>query len=399
MGRSKRGTSSVLLFLFWAGVIPGAVQQSAVGQCDSDLSSLLSEPCPHCVSACEEGETTVPSPEFLDTPSTMAPAQPTEPAFAFTEQTGALATPDFAAQPSVAGYIDDAIIRSRIRIRYDYAKNASFPDRAEFWYPTVPEIGGRGPGQFGGLGGLDFQEIRTYVEWAGSPAWSVFGEVPVRFVNADGDGGTFFDPISQEPSDTVGGAGDITAGFRLGLLVSPEESLTTQFKVYMPTANPENGLGTGHTSLEAGLLYQRRWRDRWTIFGEIQDWVAINASRIETDPIVTPPDDRPLEGRLFGGNVLRYGMGLGFDIWDHGTRNRENRLVAVGEVVGWSVLDGFKSDLEATILDADGDTIVNGKFGLRYNLGRNTVYVGYGTAWTNERWYSDIFRLELGHYF
>ena len=93
-----------VLFLFWAGIIPGAVQQSAVGQCDSDLRSLL-EPCPHCVSACEEGVTTVPSPEFADTPSTMLPTQPTEPAFAFTEQTGALATPDFAAQPSVAGYI------------------------------------------------------------------------------------------------------------------------------------------------------------------------------------------------------------------------------------------------------------------------------------------------------
>jgi hypothetical protein len=329
----------------------------------------------------------------------MAPTPSAEPAFAFTEQTGALATPDFAAQPSVAGYIDDAIIRSRVRIRYDYLKNASFPDRAEYYYPTIPQVGGRGPSLFGGLGGLDFQEIRTYVEWAGSPIWSVFGEFPVRFVNADADGGAFTDPISQGPSDTVGGAGDIIAGFRLGLLASPEEYLTAQFKVFTPTGNPENGLGTGHTSLETGLLFQRRFAGRWTLFGEVRDWVAINASRIETDPIVTPPDSRPLEGRLFGGNVLQYGVGVGLDLWNDGTVVRENRLIAVGEVVGWTVLDGFKTDGVENILDADDDTIVNGKLGLRYNLGRNTVYVGYGTAWTSERWYSDIFRLELGHYF
>lgn len=354
-----------------------------VGPCENSLF----EPCPHCA---EPGEEAAASPLAPPSPSGV----PAQPSLAFTEQSGAFGGPTFTDMQSIAGYMDDAVIRSRVRMRYDYAQNASFPDRAEFFYPSSANNGGRGPVFGFGDNALDFQEIRTYVEWAWSPIWSVFGEFPVRFVNADADGFAFVDPISRERTDTVAGAGDVTAGLRVGLIVSPEQYLTAQFKVYAPTADPQLGLGTGHTSVETGLLYQRRLADRWTVFGEVQDWVAINASRIES--AATPG---PLDGQLFGGNVLRYGAGLGYDLWSSGPRLYDNRLVAVGEVVGWSVLDGFKTDANLNILDAEGDTIVNGKFGLRYNFGRNTVYAGYGSAWTDERWYSDIVRIELGHFF
>ncbi len=384
MAHSIRPCRSVLVFVMGLGLSTWALDRMAspsaaaecgpaVGPCESSLF----EPCPHCVGPCQtesvEGTLAEPSSAGVPTESPAGTGVPAEPSLAFTEQSGAFGGPTFTDMQSVAGYMDDAVIRSRVRMRYDFAQNASFPDRAEYFYPASAANGGRGPVFGFGQNALDFQEIRTYVEWAWSPEWSVFGEFPVRFLNADADGFAFVDPISRERSDTVAGAGDVTAGLRAGLLVSPEQYLTAQFKVYAPTADPQLGLGTGHTSLEASLLYQRRCNDRWTVFGEVQDWVAINASRIESAG--TPG---PLDGQFFGGNVLRYGLGLGYDIWSSGPRLYDDRLMAVGEVVGWSVIDGFKTDADLNILDAQGDTIVNGKFGLRYNFGRNTIYAGYG---------------------
>ncbi len=348
------------------------------------------------------------SPESSYAPSApsmdLASPSSSAPSLAFSQQSAALGGSSFpGVMPSIGGYIDDAIIRSRVRVRYDYLKNASFPDRAEYYYSLNQNLGGRGPSDFGGLGigNLDFQEIRTYVEWAMSPAFSLFGEFPVRFVNADtavdGGGNAFINPISGQASDTVAGAGDISAGLRFALIARPDQYLTTQIRATAPSGNPQLGLGTGHSTVEVGLLFQQRCRDRWTVFGEVQDWIAINASRIDTGQATNP--NAALDGQLFGGNVLRYGLGLGYDVWTSGNRCKPSSVTAVFEVVGWSVLDGFKSNVQQEILDAQGDTIINGKYGLRFNHRRNTVYLGYGTAWTNEQWYSDILRLELGHYF
>ena len=56
-----------------------------------------------------------------------------------------------------------------------------------------------------------------------------------------------------------------------------------------------------------------------------------------------------------------------------------------------------------TIKDADGDTIVNAKVGVRFGFGslqeqgllsRSDLYVGYGRALTGTVWYKDILRVE-----
>ena len=49
-----------------------------------------------------------------------------------------------------------------------------------------------------------------------------------------------------------------------------------------------------------------------------------------------------------------------------------------------------------TIKDASGDTILNGKLGVRFGNGeRWDIYTGYGRALTGDVFYKDIFRLEL----
>ena len=46
------------------------------------------------------------------------------------------------------------------------------------------------------------------------------------------------------------------------------------------------------------------------------------------------------------------------------------------------------------IADADGDTIVNAKFGVRTHLwDGNHLYIGYGTALTSDVWYDEILPL------
>jgi hypothetical protein len=98
--------------------------------------------------------------------------------------------------------------------------------------------------------------------------------------------------------------------------------------------------------------------------------------------------------------VLRYGLGVGYDLYESPDCCRPWKVAGVFEVVGWSVVDGFKAGAQSdVVLDADDDTIVNGKYGLRLTAGPNTVYAGYGNSWSNDRWYREIFRLEVGRNF
>ena len=47
------------------------------------------------------------------------------------------------------------------------------------------------------------------------------------------------------------------------------------------------------------------------------------------------------------------------------------------------------------VINAAGDTIVNGKVGVRTYFGEGSdLYIGYGHALTGDRWYKDIIRVE-----
>jgi hypothetical protein len=74
----------------------------------------------------------------------------------------------------------------------------------------------------------------------------------------------------------------------------------------------------------------------------------------------------------------------------------------VGEFVGWTLtnglaLNGFNAINDPNVNpveDQAGVTIVNAKIGLRYTVGADSLYMGYGTALTNQTWYEDILRFE-----
>jgi hypothetical protein len=286
---------------------------------------------------------------------------------------------------SNTGYIDSAVPYTHLRMRFDAAFDNPVPDRAEFFYPQCGCFGPPASGPPLEERSVDYQDFSPYFEYAWSNNFSAFVEAPVRSIN----------PVINS-SHT--GLSDIITGFKWAPKVCPNwDYLTFQFKVYVPTGNGRLGLGTDHVSLEPGVLFYRRLTDRTVLEGEVRDWIPIS--------------DSEFNGEDFAGNVLRYGLGLGHDLVQGCNNcNEPTRLTAVGEVVGWTILNGqgFDGgaflDAQATggpaanganfVFDASGDTIVNVKLGARLTFGPRSIYAGYGRAITGDVWYEDIVRVE-----
>ncbi|TWT89500.1 hypothetical protein [Neorhodopirellula pilleata] len=305
----------------------------------------------------------------------------------------------FADTINTPGYIDSAVIRNRVRVRYDNATGANNPARAGFLYPTLATgqdyDGGRGP--VGGVGvgvgnNVDIEQISTYVELAFRDRFSIFVDVPVRFLGPiDFDAGQPFDDGTQA------GAGDISAGFRWGWIAKSDEHLTFQLRTTTPTGEARRALGTGNTTMDFSLLYDRRFCDVATFFAEFNDWQTLDAVTLNDTGGVGSTSTALLDQDA---NIMRFGVGLGVDFWSNQDRSQPITVTGITELVTWTVLQGVNSPLDGSQLeDAAGDTIVNGKYGLRISGRENSLYVGYGHNWTSDRWYSDLFRLEWQHNF
>lgn len=310
---------------------------------------------------------------------------------------------------SKTGYIDNAIISTRFRVRVDGGYGVDSPDRAEFFYAAcgcarvvpfppanVPNANGDvlnpdAPGPSGTVipgmiltsplieTDLDYNEIRFDFEYAFKRNFSLFAEVPVRFIDGKILG-------------SKSGLGDVRAGLKWGLLDSAQDHLTFQLRAYLPTGDAKEGLGTDHLSIEPGLLYFGRLNDGWTMAAELRYWMPINGTTGRPEVF---PDD-------YAGDVLRYGLGFGYDFQLASGRS----VTPVVELVGWSVRGGLAlSSADGTpagtgvpgfgYRKTDGENITNLKFGLRFGLrDQRSLYVGYGTALTNDVWYDDVVRVE-----
>ena len=94
--------------------------------------------------------------------------------------------------------------------------------------------------------------------------------------------------------------------------------------------------------------------------------------------------------------VLRYGVGGRYAL----VRTPTLRLASTLEFVGWEVLGGRERGQPAvgppTTESAAGTSILNLKVGYRVDWrDRLGLYAGYGHPLTGERWYSDVFRVEV----
>jgi hypothetical protein len=336
------------------------------------------------------------------------------------------------ALASPGGYIDDAIPQTIFRIRDDAAFGFNRWDRATWMFGTWREGSfhahafvndGTVKGTFFDTRAqgtqiisdrVNMDELSAYMEYAPTPKLSAFVLLPWRFMHF----GPNLEDVGETPAERkqfpetaeVRGANadpqgfsDTVAGFKYAFIEDPGNRYATfQFRTYFPTGDPGLALGTGHYSLEPGILLYQRLSDRLVVQGEFMDWI-------------------PIDGGRGSGSVLTYGAGFGYDVF-----KRQNLTITpVVEVVGWTVLGGtesvdgtvpapitMKNGVPGVAVDgafvppdhffqsASGDTIVNVKLGVRtYFCEHSDLYMGWGHAVTGSRWYEDIFRLEYRYRF
>ena len=303
---------------------------------------------------------------------------------------------DLDRQPiegSMVGYIDNAIVGSEIRLRFDAGFDNDRPDRAEFFYPQCGCNGGTPlpPGPPSGLiTHLNFQQLYMRAEYAPVQRLSVFFELPVRWIQPQNfvpNTGTFTNQA---------GISDVQAGFKFAFLASHERYLTFELSASFPSGDSAKGLGTNHYSVAPSLLYFQRLTDRWSFEGQIGDSHPIGGSSGPISPTGPVKD--------FAGDIFTYGLGPSYELY----RGERLRFAPVLELVGWRVLGGLETNGELAervpfvfpIVPSDGTNIVNLKVGARTSIGaHNSIYVGFGQALTHELWYKHIVRLEYRYTF
>jgi hypothetical protein len=293
------------------------------------------------------------------------------------------AEPGGRRRPSMVGYIEDSSVETTVRVRFDAGYGTSAADRAEFFYAKCgcyrglpasnaafdPNAAGPGPGV---VTNLNFGQLYIYGEFAPNPKFSVFADVPFRFLRPDtfAPGTGSFGPQN--------GISDVRFGAKASIASTAERQLTASLRIGAPTGDSLKGLGTNHATIEPVLLYQENPSDRLGVeaqFGGV----------IPTDGSAGVPTT---SSKKFSGSVLYYGVGPSYEVY----RNAQLSFAPIVELVGWHVLSGYQT---ADAANADGINIVNLKFGARMSFrDRSSIYVGYGRAVTTDDWYDNIVRFE-----
>jgi hypothetical protein len=307
---------------------------------------------------------------------------------------------------SMVGYIDNAVVGSQVRIRFDAAFHTNAPDRAEFFYAQYAGLSLNAPGPNSVVADLNFHQLYFYVEYAPTKRFSFLTEVPVRWIlpqNTVANTAGSTSPLNV----TEAGLSDVAAGFKLAALASSNQYLTFQFKAYFSSGNASNGLGTNHYSVEPALLYYRRLSGRVTLEAQLGDSHPIGGSFCPQPCIAdlpSPPAPSPASGG-FAGDVFFYGVGPSYVLH----QGEHARIAPVIELVGWRVLGGLQTICIPNMgnpcddqqgASADDTNIVNLKVGVRTSVGRrNSFYAGFGHAVTHSRWYEEILRAEYRYSF
>jgi hypothetical protein len=278
----------------------------------------------------------------------------------------------FLPPRSAVGWIDPATIATRARLRSDARYHNDRPDRAEFFTARNQQFFGGIDEGISGRGfpiperSINMKENSLYVEYAFTPRVSAFVEGVIREM----------DPLENANHS---GFGDMNTGFRVAYFLLPDQVQTFQLRIFAPTGRTEAGLGNGHATLEPALLLWQSLGDGWALESEIRDWI-------------------PLGGTNYAGNVLRYGLGLSYEMY----RNDYGSITPVAEIIGWSVLRGKESrfvNLLPTFQETfeSRGTIFEAAFGVRGQItGNCDWYLGYArTLSTAKAWFDDNLRLEV----
>ncbi len=285
---------------------------------------------------------------------------------------------------SMVGYIEDPVVSSKIRIRFDAGFHDDAPDRAEFFYakcgcyrdlpPGDAAFDPAAPGpRPGAADDLNFQQVYLHGEYAWRNRVSLFAELPIRWIQPQS-----FAPGSGAGFPNQSGLSDLRAGARIALLDTERQLVTVQLRTFFPTGKASKGLGTDHASVEPTVLLYEKMTDRFSAEAQVGAWLPVGGA-----------DGIPVSGGdKFSGNIFFYGIGPSYEVY----RSGRLRFAPVVELVGWHLVGGFQT---TTPSDASGTNIVNLKVGARTSWNnQGSFYIGYGHALTSSDWYDNILRLE-----
>ena len=222
--------------------------------------------------------------------------------------------------------IDPAQPFNNFRIRTVLANRMRLPDRAEYFWAKTGSF--KGPPK--GESVINYQEARMRME-LGSKKFSTAFEIPLRAV----------DPVENQ---NHAGLGDMQVIVKTVLLDGNQWMLTQYFGTHMATGNAAAGLGTGHVSLEPGLLFRNELREHTWMHGELKFWFPLGA-----DP-------------QHGGQVLKFATGFN-QVW---SETDHNAWIPSVEFVAYSVLNGLATDSAGTLRPIDNDAIFYLTPGLHY---------------------------------
>lgn len=227
--------------------------------------------------------------------------------------------------------LDTAQPMNNFRMRIADAVNHVFPDRSEYFW--AKQITGRGPKLPDGP--IDYQEFRLLME-TGNASFSTGIEVPFRWTDPD-----------NNPNHA--GLSDLQLTLKTVLLNGEHWQITQLFRSHFNTGAPSSGLGTGHISLEPGLLFRLKVRADTYLHGAVTYFFPLGANKTH------------------GGDVITYGGGLSYVLWE----NDYGALLPTVEVTGWSLNNGQQTSPVGVVFPVDGIDVVNVVTGLR-------VVVDYG---------------------
>ncbi len=268
-----------------------------------------------------------------------------------------------------AFFVESARPQTQQRLRWDSGFDLNHPDAGEFFWAQA-DGKGRGPNPAnhnhapGVLGetNVNYNQLSLYTE------------------GAIGNIGTFVEmPYLSLDGDVMGHAanfGDMNLGTKTLLFDCELLQVAFEFRTYLPTGNFTKGLGTGHVSLEPGLLVGIKLGPDTYFQGQVAEWIPLGG-----DP-------------NYQGAILHY----------HTSVNQllcrilpTVPLIGTVEFNGWSFQHGEFTDPDVGGGQRiTGETYVSVGPGLRLFICDKVDFgVGMAFALTDRHWAEQLYRSEL----
>lgn len=254
--------------------------------------------------------------------------------------------------------LDTAIGTPHAAWTLQFDRGLQTPDRAEYYWAAPP----LGPGGETRLNVID----TVFSSAVGTRTAMATTRLTMRSL----------DPIDN-PNTT--GFGDLVLGAKALLIDGRRTQLASIFQTYVPTGVERRGLGTGHTSIEPGVLLRHCFSPKTYLFGELKYWIPLGA-----DP-------------RYAGDVLSTGWGIS----TIAATSDVFAILPTLEVRTLSFLYGAQTESNDSVTRIDGETAVEVYPGARIVLGPRGDFglweAGFsgGLTFADDHWFDTRLVLQL----